>query len=271
MTKSIYPVLLKEKNLPFYLTGIGISDPEYHVYRENGLTSHQFLFTKSGKGVLKINGETFYLESGDFLYLPPSVPHEYFPLKDDWQTCWCVFRGQNIFEIMKALGFEEFFIKKMTDCEKIEQIFMKIFKLSEKSDSGELCSQYIYEYILAVKNFFYENKTILQNPVIKKTLEFIDLNYKKDITDEELAEKAGCSIQYFCRIFKKTMGMRPLEFIARKRISEAKNLLDSTELSLSEISQILGFNSLNYFGMVFKKYEGISASNYRERGHLQGL
>ena len=58
MTRSIYPVLARQTTLPFYLAGIGISDPEYHAVRENGLTSHQFLFTEKGKGLLKIGGET---------------------------------------------------------------------------------------------------------------------------------------------------------------------------------------------------------------------
>lgn len=48
MTQAVYPVIGRQDRLPFYLTGIGISDPEYRVAREKGLVSHQFLFTSSG-------------------------------------------------------------------------------------------------------------------------------------------------------------------------------------------------------------------------------
>ena len=48
----IYPILGKQKCLPFYLSGIGIAEPEYHVKREDGLVSHQFLYTRSGRGNL---------------------------------------------------------------------------------------------------------------------------------------------------------------------------------------------------------------------------
>lgn len=51
MTDAIYPVISTQVRLPFYLTGIGISDPEYHVCRSTGLASHQFLFTSEGSGV----------------------------------------------------------------------------------------------------------------------------------------------------------------------------------------------------------------------------
>ncbi len=50
----IYPILGKQKCLPFYLSGIGIAEPEYHVKREEGLASHQFLYTRSGRGNLRM-------------------------------------------------------------------------------------------------------------------------------------------------------------------------------------------------------------------------
>ena len=46
----IYPILGKQKCLPFYLSGIGIAEPEYHVRREEGLVSHQLQYTQSGRG-----------------------------------------------------------------------------------------------------------------------------------------------------------------------------------------------------------------------------
>lgn len=45
MTDAIYPVISTQVRLPFYLTGIGVSDPEYHLCRSTGLASHQFFFT----------------------------------------------------------------------------------------------------------------------------------------------------------------------------------------------------------------------------------
>ena len=55
MTKVIYPVIGRQTSLPFYLTGIGISDPEFHVTREKGLVSHQLLFTSGGEGLSLIH------------------------------------------------------------------------------------------------------------------------------------------------------------------------------------------------------------------------
>ena len=90
-------------------------------------------------------------------------------------------------------------------------------------------------------------------------------HYEADITLEELAQISGVSRQHFCRIFKAKMKMRPMEYLARKRISVARGLLVSTKLSVAEVGEAVGYNSLTYFGMVFKKYEGISPTDCRNR------
>ena len=79
MHSSIYPVLAAQTRLPFYLSGAGISDPEYHVVRPDGLVSCQILFTRSGSGVLRIDGREIPQTPGSLFFLTPGVPHEYFP------------------------------------------------------------------------------------------------------------------------------------------------------------------------------------------------
>ena len=79
----IYPILGKQKCLPFYLSGIGIAEPEYHVIREEGLVSHQLHYTQSGRGNLVVGGATYPLEPGSMFYMAPGIPHEYYPLVED--------------------------------------------------------------------------------------------------------------------------------------------------------------------------------------------
>ena len=53
----IYPILGKQKCLPFYLSGVGVAEPEYHVRREEGLVSHQLLYTKAEKVICSLAEE----------------------------------------------------------------------------------------------------------------------------------------------------------------------------------------------------------------------
>lgn len=105
MLSAIYPVPASEVRLPFYLLGIGRTSPEFHVKRDKGLTSHQFLYTAKGCGILEVGNRKYKLEKNSFMYLPPELPHEYYPENDEWNTCWMIFRGDFLKGIMNTMGF----------------------------------------------------------------------------------------------------------------------------------------------------------------------
>ena len=94
---------------------------------------------------------------------------------------------------------------------------------------------------------------------------YIEKHYGEDISLQNLAEICGVSTQHFCRLFREEMGMRPMEYVARKRISEAKVALYDSDASIAQIGQKVGYADPNYFGIVFKKYEGISPREFRKR------
>lgn len=266
----IYPVLGKQKLLPFYLSGVGIADPEYHVVRKSGLISHQLLYTCSGTGELVVDGVHYPQKPGSLFYLAPGIPHEYFPIVEDrWSTCWVVFRGEYLTELLQRMGFERFAYQEDLVNEEIEKIFRQMLSAAKDPIMGdERCSLLVYEYLLAVRRAFidkenYGNRT--EGSVIEEALLYMNDHYEADITLEELVQISGVSRQHFCRVFKAKMKMRPMEYLARKRISIARGLLVSTQLPVAEIGEMVGYHSLTYFGMVFKKYEGISPTDCRKR------
>lgn len=263
MINAIYPIIKNPEPFPFYLTGIGTSDPEYHIRREDGLVSHQILYTESGAGILKVNGETLTQTAGSLFYLAPQIPHEYYPDKNEWVTCWTVFRGEFLSEQMKALGFGDHNAKNNACSDKIKRIFSRLMAAAENPVTGkEKCSELIYEYILeARKCLFYDGGG--SGDILKNAVEYIENNYAEDIALEQLADIAGVSLQHFCRVFKAETGMRPLEYLAGKRISQAKLLLGNTELPVAEIGEACGYHDPAYFAAVFGKYEGISPREFR--------
>lgn len=266
----IYPVLGKQKSLPFYLSGVGIADPEYHVVRESGLISHQLLYTCSGTGSLVVDGIQYPQKTGSLFYLAPKIPHEYFPLvEEEWSTCWVVFRGEYLTELLRGMGFERFAYHENLVNEEIEKIFRQMLSAAKDPIMGdERCSFLVYEYLLAVRRAFKEKENYgdrTEGSVIENALLYMNDHYETDITLEELVQISGVSRQHFCRVFKAKMRMRPMEYLARKRILVARGLLVSTKLSVEEIGEAVGYHSLTYFGMVFKKYEGISPTDCRKR------
>lgn len=266
MTRAIYPVIGRQDRLPFYLTGIGISDPEYFVTREKGLVSHQFLFTSSGEGVLTVDGKEYILKAGSVFYIAPAKPHAYHPLAGEWVTNWLVFRGQHAGELMEAMGFDGFAYSESFDEDKCGRIFSRIFPAAaDPVSGGESSSALLYEYILAMGSSMFSQgrESTHGNEISSRAVRYIDSNYMEDITAETLAALSGVSVQHFCRVFRAQTSMRPMEYLARRRISEAKSLLVNTNDEIGEIGRAVGYGDRNYFSIVFRRAEGISPREYR--------
>lgn len=261
-----YPVIGRQTILPMYVTGLGITEYEYHINRENGLVSHQLLFTKQGAGRLNIDGKAYRLDGGKLFYVSPSIPHEYYPDGDKWSTCWIVFRGAYLAQLMEQLGFPPYCVCDMCDPSALERLFDMLMAADDPLSGSEKSSLLLYEYVLSARRFVVgESSGAAADGVVGRAVAYIDGNYMQDITLQQLCDLSGVSPQHFCRLFRKQMAMRPLEYIARKRISQAKLLLQSTQQSVADIGLQTGYPDPTYFAAVFRRYEGISPVEYRKR------
>ena len=191
MNSIIYPVIGKQTALPFYLSGIGTTEYEYHICRENGLISHQILFTKSGSGILNIDGKTYRLSQGSLLYLAPSVPHEYYPETDKWTTCWVVFRGEHLAQLMEKLGFSDYMIYENAVTDNLERLFELTKAAASDSVSGaEASSVLLYEYILEIRKIIGGEYGAAHSGIVASALQYIENSYMTDITLEMLCSGA---------------------------------------------------------------------------------
>lgn len=93
---------------------------------------------------------------------------------------------------------------------------------------------------------------------------YIDNHYKETLTLDQLAEEANVNKYYLAHAYKQAYGISPINYIIARRIQEGKHLLVETDLTLSQISGILGFSSASYFSQSFRKAEGISPIEYRK-------
>lgn len=268
MSDIIYPIIGTHTALPFYLSGIGTGDPEYGVKRENGLISHQFLFTTDGQGIVTVGKDSYPQRRGSIFYIAPGFPYEYHPVNGSWTTGWLAFKGCCIGDIMKVLGFSEFEHSAESDLSACHRIFRKLMSAAKEPVKGaEKTSVLLYEFIINAAEMLLTSsrERAGMGSVVDPAIIHINDNYADDITLEKLAGVSGVSVQHFCRVFKTKTGMRPMEYLAKKRLAEAKSMLLNTGESIGYIAASVGYNDQNYFGMVFKKYEGITPSDYRKQ------
>lgn len=112
------------------------------------------------------------------------------------------------------------------------------------------------------------DKTLSQatSLLVKQALVFIHQNYDRaSLSRENIAEAIGASETHLDRIFRKELGLSPIECLNRFRIQQAKELLAGTSDDVTRIAFQVGFNDSAYFSRAFKKYTGESPSAYRGR------
>ena len=93
---------------------------------------------------------------------------------------------------------------------------------------------------------------------------YIDLHFKEPLTLELLAEEGHMNKYYLSHAFKREYGISPINYMISRRTEESKYLLAETDLSMSQIAQLLGFSSLSYFSQVFRKTQGLTPMEYRQ-------
>ena len=101
-----------------------------------------------------------------------------------------------------------------------------------------------------------------QKDVIK---DYIDRNYKKDISAKDVAGILGYSDVYFSKVFKQLFDDNFINYLTKIRIDRAKVLLKDVSFNIKEIGKSVGYADSNYFTKVFKRSIGISPSEYRSK------
>ncbi|MDK2811668.1 MAG: two-component system, response regulator YesN, partial [Petroclostridium sp.] len=99
----------------------------------------------------------------------------------------------------------------------------------------------------------------------EKILEYVNENLSRDISINDIADWIGFSTAYVSKIFKENIGKNYIDYLNGSRIEKAKQLLKNTQLPVKEVGFRVGFNNIQTFMRTFKKYEGITPGQYRDK------
>lgn len=145
----------------------------------------------------------------------------------------------------------------------IEAIHIKAFDYLLKPWKEERLFELINTAIENVRSMQKTDSIVhSQKDVIK---DYIDRNYKKDISAKDVAGILGYSDVYFSKVFKQLFDDNFINYLTKVRIDRAKVLLKDVSFNIKEIGKSVGYADSNYFTKVFKRSIGISPSEYRNR------
>ena len=133
-----------------------------------------------------------------------------------------------------------------------------------------------YSAIVRLLSFFAEQLSALTNqivlekqnaepPLVQKARDYIDKHKMEPISLSGVAKAAGASVFHFCKVFRKSTGLKFTDYVARVRLEDARTQLLNPNRRVSEIAYDVGFQSLTQFNRMFKRVFGQSPSEFRAR------
>ena len=123
------------------------------------------------------------------------------------------------------------------------------------------------QHLSSLGNQLMVSEGAAESQTITKARAFIADHLAEEITLGEVARAAGMSIYYFCKMFKKEMGLTFTEYLARLRVETVKRMLLDPHKRISEAAYDAGFQSLSQFNRVFRHFAGETPSNFRDALH----
>lgn len=120
------------------------------------------------------------------------------------------------------------------------------------------------KYITRMMNELSLSRQKKIHSIIEKANNYMAENYAKEITLEDIARVVNLSPYYFSRFYKEESGVNFIDRLIAIRIEKAKQYFENTDLSLKEVSGLVGYPDPNYFSKLFKKVTGYTATDYKE-------
>jgi YesN/AraC family two-component response regulator len=147
-------------------------------------------------------------------------------------------------------------------------LFQAIENNSKELHAGEIVVPLSQALIVKACSIIEKNAVPVaetNSPLTTKVITYIDAHYKEDIRLKDIAAATKISIYYLSHAFKADVGFSPMQYVILRRIGEAQSLLINTDLNITHVAAIVGYNNSNYFQNVFRKLFGITPGEYRRK------
>ena len=272
MMKKVFFTKYTEQNikLPFVLYSLGLNHRQEYINRHTGLPFFQWIQAVKGNGVLEIDNKQYVVEEGSGMLFFPNVGHKYYGISNEWIVHFMCFRGTGTKDLFENIGIDQSGIYILRNIEKVEQYMEELLFIYNQNSPLEMYdfSRALYGILLEIaKSTTVQNERSFrnQNKKVYHVMDYINEHYKEPIVLSDLAEKVLLSKEYLCQLFKKINGFSIFDYITDVRLAHAKTLLiqDRNE-KIKNISRLCGYEDVSYFGMVFKKKEGMTPAKFRE-------
>jgi two-component system response regulator YesN len=143
--------------------------------------------------------------------------------------------------------------------------YMRYFKKLKSVDAREELYSWVIVVLERLTRSIYKSRNVEKITLISEAINYMEEHYGERITLNDVARSVNRSPYYFSHLIKNETGLTYNDWLIKVRMKKAKEMLHNRELSIARIAAQLNYNDQSYFDKVFKRYEGISPSQYRKK------
>ena len=279
-----FDVFRSDKNIDLTLFQYGWENcAPLHSYGPAKRNHYLFHFIFGGKGYLSSNdsaGQThlYKLEANQgFLICPGQVNTYYADEKTPWEYAWLEFDGVKALEYMEmaGLGWDRpvYHLKKREEGALLKEELMAIVDNPYRSSINQI--GHLYLFFDALIRSSVNRKTMVQSgkmrdTYIKEAISFIEMNYGRAISVEDIADFCNINRSYLNRLFKESTGKTLQNFLMYYRMNRAAELLKVSELTVNEIGKRCGYQNQLHFSRAFNTIFGLSPMQWKKKEKEDG-
>ena len=267
----------------------------FSMYKETGSgriinsrshnSSMEIVEITSGNVTVQIGTEFIDASAGDFLYIPPSMVFRADATSDTATIRGMIFDMSIIEENLENFDSEVFYMFYVQSRKKISvfgvehPVYHTLARFMQESYdeyiSKDVCYKLpiranIYLMMTSLLRYYCGSKDELDRMIyhnvmrLRPIITYISNHYKEKIYIETMSDMITVSPDYFTKMFKDSIGRTPIDYINGLRINRAMQMLATSDTSVNDISDGLGFSNSNYFHKIFKQYMETSPAAYRK-------
>lgn len=242
----------------------------YETKRDNGRKDYQLLYIAAGTAHFFIHGREHLVTAGNMIIFYPDEPQHYkYYREEKTLVYWVHFTGSCVDEILEHYNIVrgENIIYSGTSPD-FQWLFNQIIQELQLCRTGfdEMLTLLLRNIFILISRSLETNKkfTDTMEKEVSNAIYYFRENFNKEINIEKYSESQNLSVSWFIRCFRQITGQTPLQYIINLRISNAQMLLETTDYTISQIAENVGYENPLYFSRLFHKQTGISPKEYRK-------
>ncbi len=252
--------------LEVVMAGITHPNPTYrimhNVSKQCRYDYYVFEYVVSGVGYIETPEEKYTVTAGDFYFLNKLRYHIYYAdANQPYEKIFIVLKGSFVdFLVSNYHIFDSVYIKKCS----LRNLMMHIINILDREgplnyDRIALSVLELFQQVFPSP--YQSNPTANRIPEMIKN--YIDTHITERITLEDISRNLYLSKSHIERVFKKEYGQTPMAYCAQQKIILVASMLVTTDYSLSQIAQQLGFSDVKYMSKSFKRIKGKTPMEYK--------